>query len=133
MTANEQTMADEPTREFTMHLERDRAQNRITLDGQEIQREVSTVAIDAGFHLPYPVVTLTLVPRPDRPVVFDGLATVQIGEAPEPGDAAATFLAAIDAELLEETALNRLDLEPGPQGLTKAMLTQLIEWAQAKP
>lgn len=132
MTADEQTMADQPTREFTMHLSRDRAENRITLDGQEIQRDVSAVSIDADSHSPAPVVTLVLTPRLDRPIAFDGLARVQIGEPADPGPAAAAFLAAIDAELLEETALNRLDLDPGPQGLTKAMLAQLIEWAQGQ-
>ncbi|MFF4051939.1 hypothetical protein ACFYZ5_35385 [Streptomyces chartreusis] len=61
--------------------------------------------------------------------VFEGLARVSVADAPDPGPAAAVFLAAIDAEELERTALARPDLGTGPQSLTQAMLLQLQEWA----
>ncbi|MFB6604230.1 hypothetical protein ACFCXR_15365 [Streptomyces noursei] len=59
---------------------------------------------------------------------FDGVARVTIAEsgAVEPSE----FLAQIDAEELERTALARLDLDAGPYGLTRAMLVQLAEWAR---
>lgn len=61
---------------------------------------------------------------------FEGLVRVAVADMPDPGPAAAVFLAAIDAEELERTALARPDLGTGPQSLTQAMLTQLGEWAR---
>ncbi|MFE1935239.1 hypothetical protein ACFW95_33665 [Streptomyces sp. NPDC059474] len=49
---------------------------------------------------------------------------------PDPGPAAAVFLAAISAEELERAALARSDLGTEPYSLTNAMLTQLGEWAR---
>lgn len=60
---------------------------------------------------------------------FEGLARVAVADAPDPGPAAAVFLAAIDAEELERAALSRPDLGTGPHSLTEAMLLQLREWA----
>lgn len=60
---------------------------------------------------------------------FEGLARVAVADAPDPGPAAAVFLAAIDAEELERAALSRLDLGAGQHALTEAMLLQLREWA----
>ncbi|MFE7395194.1 hypothetical protein [Streptomyces sp. NPDC057557] len=63
--------------------------------------------------------------------ILDGLARVVVGEPPHPGDAAATFLSAIDPGQLEQAALRRHDLMTGgPHEMTRVMLTQLVEWAQ---
>ncbi|WP_407286429.1 hypothetical protein [Streptomyces sp. BP-8] len=61
---------------------------------------------------------------------FEGLARLAVADMPDPGPAAAVFLADIDAEELERAALARPDLGTGPHSLTLAMLTQLGEWAR---
>lgn len=63
---------------------------------------------------------------------YEGMTRVVVGEQPDPGPAAAAFLAAIDAEALEKAALNRPDLDSERYGGTRAMLAQLIEWAQGR-
>ncbi|MFI6009082.1 hypothetical protein ACQEVG_06780 [Streptomyces sp. CA-135486] len=62
--------------------------------------------------------------------IFEGMARVAVADVPDPGPAAAVFLAAIDAAELERVALARPDLGTGPHSLTQAMLTQLVEWAR---
>lgn len=61
---------------------------------------------------------------------WSGLARVTVADKPDPGPAAAIFLDAIDPEALEHAALARPDLGTEPFSLTKAMLTQLGEWAR---
>jgi len=63
---------------------------------------------------------------------FDGCARVAVGVPYEPGPAAAHFLSAIDAGLLEKAALARPDLDGGPHGFTKAVLAQLQQWARGE-
>ncbi|MFF7092846.1 hypothetical protein ACFY9A_10675 [Streptomyces rubradiris] len=53
-----------------------------------------------------------------------------MADLPDPGPAAAVFLDAIDPEALERAALARPDLGTEPYSLTKAMRTQLVEWAR---
>ncbi|MEV4907065.1 hypothetical protein AB0N46_20800 [Streptomyces albidoflavus] len=61
---------------------------------------------------------------------WSGTARVAVADLPDPGPAAAAFLDAIDPEALERAALARPDLGTEPCSLTKAMLTQLGEWAR---
>ncbi|WJV48899.1 hypothetical protein [Streptomyces flavofungini] len=63
---------------------------------------------------------------------FDGYARVAVGVPYEPGEAAARFLSAIDASLLEKAALARPDLDGGQHGFTKAVLAQLQQWARGE-
>ncbi|WP_201305282.1 hypothetical protein [Streptomyces sp. GS7] len=63
-------------------------------------------------------------------VEFEGLARVAIASPVVVEPTAAEFLAAIDAEELERAVLARPDLGTSPYSLTKAMLTQLGEWAR---
>ena len=90
----------------------------------------------AGMHFEHvasqlPVVTLSLNSLATDEVMFDGLARVQIAEA-STGTEVAEFLAEIDPDQLEKAALNRPDLGTGPNSLTAAMLTQLIDWSLGK-
>ncbi|MEV7279728.1 hypothetical protein [Streptomyces sp. NPDC093111] len=62
---------------------------------------------------------------------FDGEARVFVGVPYEPGPAAAHFLSAIDAGLLEKAALARPDIS-GPHGFTAAVLAQLKQWANGE-
>ena len=80
-----------------------------------------------------PELVLMLGARAACQAQYEGMARVVVGEEPDPGPAAARFLAAMDPEILEQAALNRPDLESGPHGLTKAMLRQLTEWASGRP
>ncbi|MFB1044164.1 hypothetical protein [Streptomyces chrestomyceticus] len=61
---------------------------------------------------------------------WSGMARVAVADLPDPGPAAAVFLDAIDPETLERAALARPDLGAEPHSLTRAMLTQLVEWAR---
>ncbi|MER6127882.1 hypothetical protein ABT173_35930 [Streptomyces sp. NPDC001795] len=61
---------------------------------------------------------------------WSGMARIAVADLPDPGPAAAVFLDAIDPEALERAALTRPDLGTEPYSLTKAMLTQLGEWAR---
>lgn len=102
----------------------------VFLDGQDITSKLRGVHMKVGFD--EPAEAMLVLNHRALPSDFDGLARVAIGVEPDPGPAAAKFIAAIDAEMLEQAALNRLDLDPGPQGLTKAMLAQLQEWASGR-
>lgn len=62
---------------------------------------------------------------------FEGDARVFVGVPYEPGPAAARFLSAIDAGLLEKAALARPELG-GPHGYTAAVLAQLRQWANGE-
>ncbi|GGV02493.1 hypothetical protein GCM10010211_82300 [Streptomyces albospinus] len=65
----------------------------------------------------------------DDAAEFEGLARVAVAGPVAVEPTAAEFLAAIDPEELEPAVLARPDLGKGPYSLTKAMLTQLGEWA----
>jgi hypothetical protein len=100
----------------------------IQIDGQLVgARAVAAYTVSQLPGEPAHVV-LHLADRGD--VRFEGVARVSVGELPEPGPAAAVFLAAIDPGELERAALARPDLGTGPHSLTQAMLTQLQEWAR---
>ncbi|MFI9391895.1 hypothetical protein ACIG53_13540 [Streptomyces bauhiniae] len=100
----------------------------IEIDGRRI--EPSTVKAYSVSHLAgeHPEVLLHVADRNE--VRWSGFARVALADLPDPGPAAAVFLDAIDPEALERAALSRPDLGAGPGSLTKAMLTQLGEWAR---
>lgn len=104
---------------------------RIILDDVDVSTALVAYQItaEANPRDPYPHVTLELAPVAARDLRFDGLARVAIGE---PAVEAAAFLDAIDAETLEQSALNRTDVGNEPHALTAAMLRQLAEWARGR-
>ncbi|OKJ55940.1 hypothetical protein AMK28_13805 [Streptomyces sp. CB02115] len=100
----------------------------IDIDGKRIEPnavKAYSVSHLAGEH---PEVLLHVADRND--VQWSGTARVAVTDLPDPGPAAAVFLDAIDPEALERAALARPDLGTEPGSLTKAMLTQLGEWAR---
>ncbi|WP_344103708.1 hypothetical protein [Streptomyces beijiangensis] len=100
----------------------------MVLDGVDVSRHVAAYSLQQAAGEPCTAV-LHLSPRAGAE--FDGLARVVVGEAPDPGPAAASFLEAIDGRELERAVLTRHDLLDGqPQELTRAMLRLLIEWAR---
>lgn len=108
----------------------------IELDGVDIRADIAGIVIEMDpKHTPR--VTLIVPADKVQGTHFEGLAVTELStmagpDQPGPGEAAAVFLKAMDAKILEETALNRMDLGNEPQALTKAMLRQLIEWAEGR-
>ncbi|MFD5738541.1 hypothetical protein ACFXJM_11320 [Streptomyces massasporeus] len=100
----------------------------IEIDGARVDPgavKAYTVSHFAGEH---PEVLLHVADRGDTQ--WSGMARVAVADLPDPGSAAAVFLDAIEPEALERAALARPDLGSEPYSLTKAMLTQLGEWAR---
>ncbi|MER7047948.1 hypothetical protein [Streptomyces jumonjinensis] len=115
----------------------DLRQVEITAQGGRADIEIDGTRIDPSAVKAYSVshlageraeVLLHVADRSD--VQWSGMARVSVADLPDPGPAAAVFLDAIDPEALERAALDRPDLGTGPNSLTKAMLTQLGEWAR---
>ncbi|MFE5162593.1 hypothetical protein ACFRNT_29595 [Streptomyces sp. NPDC056697] len=103
-------------------------QTTIELDGELVDfRAVGAYTVSQLPGEPAHVVLHLTDPADTR---FDGMARVSVADMPDPGPAAAVFLAAISAEALERAALARSDLGTEPYSLTNAMLTQLGEWAR---
>jgi hypothetical protein len=108
----------------------DRAAGSVALDGRDISKQVSGYSLRQHVGQPAELVLLLSPLVTDE---FDGLARVVVGEAPDPGPAAAAFLSAIDAGELERHVLSRHDLmDGGPNELTRAMLRLLQEWASGR-
>ncbi|MFE7119029.1 hypothetical protein ACFU99_26785 [Streptomyces sp. NPDC057654] len=99
----------------------------IDIDGRPVGEQVAAYRIDQTAGEP-PQVLVHLAAGHSE-VEWAGAARVCVAGPPDPGPAAAQFLAAIDPVELETAALARLDLDSGPHALTRAMLAQLEEWA----
>ncbi|MFC1415434.1 hypothetical protein [Streptacidiphilus cavernicola] len=105
---------------------------KVEVDGHDIAPLISGIRLEHWAGKP-PELTLAVSPVAVADEVFTGMARVTVGEQPEPGPAAAVFLAAVDAGELERTALARVDLLDGGQHeMTRAMLTVLGEWARGQ-
>lgn len=101
---------------------------RCIVDGKDLSNAIHGVdlAVRAGQEA-------VLVVHPKRGSAdFDGFAEVKVAVY-DYAEAVESFLGAIDAETLQTAALNRFDLDNSPTGLTKAMLTTLVEWANGRP
>ncbi|WP_438470927.1 hypothetical protein [Streptomyces asiaticus] len=114
-------------------------QVRITVDGSKASLRIGGIdysRVVSGYTIHQqagqaPDVVIQLAKGRNSPD-FDGYARVAVGVPYEPGPAAAHFLSAIDAGLLEKAALARPDLDGGPHGFTKAVLAQLQQWARGE-
>ncbi|WP_328403988.1 hypothetical protein OHS70_34215 [Streptomyces sp. NBC_00390] len=102
----------------------------LTIGGVDYSRYVSGYTVHQLAGQPAQVV-LQLSPARTS-ADFNGYARVAIGEPYEPGEAAARFLSAIDASLLEKAAMNRSDLSGQQYGYTAAVLAQLQQWARGE-
>lgn len=103
----------------------------VEVDGRDITSALRGFTLHADAR-EVPSLVLDLAPWHDATAV-EGFAHVVVGvEAePDPGPAAAAFLAAIDPATLENTALAG-DIPNGSNGLTRAMLGVLIAWAEGR-
>ncbi|MGA5637734.1 hypothetical protein ACPCTN_03135 [Streptomyces cinereoruber] len=101
----------------------------VEVDGVDCARFVSGYTIHHRSGEPAELV-VQLAPGATAPS-FVGDARVFVGVPYEPGPAAARFLSAIDAGLLEKAALARPEIG-GPHGYTAAVLAQLQQWANGE-
>lgn len=108
----------------------DGAKASLRIDGTDYSRVVSGYTIHHQAGQPADVVIQLAKGRTTAD--FDGYARVAVGAPYEPGPAAAAFLSAMDAGLLEKAALARPDLDGGQFGFTKAVLAQLQQWARGE-
>jgi hypothetical protein len=104
----------------------------ILLHGLDIASDVQGFQVTAMPGDPIPEVVLMLNARAASNLVYEGMARVVVGEAPDPGPAAATFLEAMDPELLEQKAMERVHEFPGRGGTTAAILAVLRDWANGR-
>lgn len=106
----------------------------ILLDGVDVSKQVKGYQVNAQAGDLFPRVMLDLSAHATHDALVDGLARVTVidREPLDPGPAAVVFLAAIDPVTLEETTLNRADLDNEPGSLTRALLRQLEEWARGR-
>ncbi|MEV7936606.1 hypothetical protein AB0O82_10725 [Kitasatospora sp. NPDC088264] len=121
---------DQSTSTSRVRISPDGVVARIEVDGVDVSRDVRAYSLQqqAG-ELP----ELALLIAPHHIDRWEGAARVVIGEEPEPGPAAAAFLAALDAGELERAVLDRHDLmTEGAHEFTAALLVQLTEWALGK-
>ncbi|MFC8449487.1 hypothetical protein [Kitasatospora sp. NPDC057223] len=102
----------------------------LELNGRDVSDQVREYQLRHAAGQP-PEVLLLL--KPTAGADWDGAARVLVGEDPDPGPAAAQFLAALDGGEVERAVLARHDLlDGGPHEFTRALLTQLAEWALGK-
>ncbi|MFF7613522.1 hypothetical protein [Streptomyces lavendulae] len=100
----------------------------VTLDGTDFSRLVQGYTLHQMAGQP---AQLIIEFAPGRPVAeYDGFARVAVGVPYEPGEAADRFLSAIDVQLLEQTAMHRMDLAGGR--FTAAIVEQLRQWARGE-
>lgn len=105
----------------TAHLE---------VDGRNIADQVASYQLQ---HTAGQPPELLLLLRPTAEPTWEGAARVVVGAEPDPGPAAAAFLAALDPAETERAVLDRHDLQDGgPHEFTRALLLQLTEWALGK-
>jgi len=103
----------------------------LIIDGHDLSRHVRAMEMRATAG-DVPDVVLYLSPARLLPPEIDTFARVHVGVEPEPGPAAAVFLAALDAGEVERVALARDDLGNEPGAVTGAILRQLMDWAHGR-
>ncbi|MEU9703111.1 hypothetical protein [Streptomyces sp. NPDC047981] len=123
---NEQTFADAMRQ---IRITTDGVRAAVSLDGSDMSETLAGYTVEHRAGLPPQVI---LFPRPDHQVAFEGMARVVVAEAADPGPTIVDFLRSINPAALDEAALNRDDLDGSSNELTKAMLAQLIDWAEGR-
>lgn len=115
----------EPLREVSITT--DGITANLTLNGTNITDMVNGYTIEqhAG---QAPIVALHATAHREG-VAFEGLARVVLADH-DPADTIAAYLGSIDPAALQRAALDRDDLGDGKTDTTRAILRQLIDWAQ---
>ncbi|MEU7435738.1 hypothetical protein AB0B07_33595 [Streptomyces sioyaensis] len=123
----------EPPQQPTAHGVRIDAQPgsaSIRLDGTEVGQDVIGYTLQHDVHGALP--QLVLHTRQPGGVIFDALAHVLVAETTPPAKTIRAFLRAINPAELEQAALERDDLGDERYALTRAMLAQLMDWAEER-
>ncbi len=95
----------------------------VTVDGEQVDVDAVRLEHLGAQQLPL----LSLYSRAHGTI--SGTGVVRHDDPARPADQLGVFLSAIDAQLLERTARDRLDFDDeAPAGLTAAMLRQLHDW-----
>ncbi|MFE1515762.1 hypothetical protein ACFW9I_02835 [[Kitasatospora] papulosa] len=125
------TAPDEPT-VHGVQIDAQPGEATIRLNGQLLPAgQLTGYILQHDVHAALP--TLVLHTRQPDSVHWEGLARVAVADSEQdPGQAIAAYLANIDPAALHRAALNRDDLDGTPHELTRAMLQQLVDWAQGR-
>jgi len=125
------TAPDEPT-VHGVQIDAQPGEATIRLNGQLLPAgQLTGYILQHDVHAALP--TLVLHTRQPDSVHWEGLARVAVADSEQdPGEAIAAYLANIDPAALHRAALNRDDLDGTPHELTRAMLQQLVDWAQGR-
>ncbi|MGX1840586.1 hypothetical protein [Streptomyces diastaticus] len=121
------TGMSEPLREVSITT--DGVTANLTLNGTDVSNLVQGYTIEqhAG---QAPIVALHATAHREG-VAFEGLARVVLADHDQdPADTVAAYLGSIDPAALQRAALDRDDLGDGKTDTTRAILRQLIDWAQ---
>lgn len=122
---SEQTFADQPRR---VEITADPWKAAVVVDGTDMTAGLRAYTLSQEVGQPP---TVVLYPSPEHAASFTGFARVQVATPAEPGPVIADFLRAINPAALDQAALGR-NLDGSPNELTKAMLEQLIDWAEGR-
>ncbi|MFI0929623.1 hypothetical protein ACH4TP_37730 [Streptomyces sp. NPDC021012] len=123
---NEHTFAGPPRR---VEITADLWKAEVVVDGTDMTSALRAYALSQEVGQPP---TVVLYPSPQHTATFAGFARVQVAEQADPGPVIVDFLRAINPAALDQAALGRDDLDGSPTELTKAMLAQLIDWAEGR-
>lgn len=126
---NAPNIADQPSQ---VRLTSSGLSGTVEVDGADISKSLHGYTLEHRVGQP-PLLVLYANPAAG-PTVFEGLAHVAVADTEQQdlGQEVASFLGNIDAAALEATALERDDLDGSRHELTRAILTQLADWAQGR-
>ncbi|MFJ7990333.1 hypothetical protein [Streptomyces sp. NPDC096351] len=120
------SLGDQPRR---VQITADPWQQEILVDGADMSAGLAGYTLTQETGQPP---SLVLYPSRQHTVDFTGFARVQVAEPSDPAPVIVGFLRAINPDALDQAALDRDDLDGSPSELTKAMLAQLIDWAEGR-
>ncbi|MEU8682984.1 hypothetical protein [Streptomyces sp. NPDC048611] len=123
-------MSDQTPTAHSVRIDAQPGSASIRLDGNEIGRDVVGYTLQHDIHSALP--QLVLHTRQAAGTLFDAFAQVVVAADAPPVDAIRAFLRTINPIELEQTALERDDLGDERYDLTRAMLTQLTDWAEER-
>ncbi|WP_330479857.1 hypothetical protein OG301_39280 (plasmid) [Streptomyces platensis] len=122
-------MPTEPTA-YGVRIDAQPGSASIRLDGTEVGHDVIGYSLQHDVHGALP--QLVLHTRQPGGAIFEALAHVMVADTAPPTEAILGFLRTINPIELEQAALDRDDLGIGRYDLTRAMLAQLMDWAQER-
>lgn len=123
-------MSDHTPTAHSVRIDAQPGSASIRIDDAEVGDQVLGYTIQHDIHSTLP--QLILHTRQPAGTLFNALAHVMVAEPAPAGDAIRAFLRTINPAELEQAALDRDDLDEERYGLTRAMLAQLMDWAEER-